>query len=80
MFVGNGMNSYWATVAHIDVQDGVLTVDGETRYSEHMPGLDNRGSWVREPRNGPVGRSKSAHRGIGLNTYTGRCPDPAGSW
>src|SRR5690606_35476861 len=48
VYVGNGKNSYWATVAHIDVQDGVLTVDGETRYSrfgsERMPGLDSSGT------------------------------------
>ncbi|NKT14153.1 stress protein [Rhodococcus hoagii] len=79
VYVGNGQDSYWATVAHIDVQDGVLTVDGETRYShrgsECMPVLDTAGNWVREPADGPVGRSKKAHRGIGLTKYTGRCPD-----
>lgn len=80
IYVGNGRNSYWATVAHIDVQDGVLTVDGETRYSrpgsERMPVLDAAGEWVQESADGPVGRSKKAHRGIGLTKYTGRCPDP----
>lgn len=79
VYVGNGKNSYWATVAHIDVQDGVLTVDGETRYSkagtEAMPVLDSAGNWVQEPSDGPVGRSKKANRGIGLTKYTGRCPD-----
>lgn len=79
VYVGNGQDSYWATVAHIDVQDGVLTVDGETRYShpgsERMPVLDTAGNWVRQPEDGPVGRSKKAHRGIGLTKYTGRCPD-----
>lgn len=74
--VGNGKNSFWATVAHIDVQDGVLTVDGETRYSrmlsERMPGLDTRGRWVQKPRGGPVGRSKRRH-GAGLSAYAGRC-------
>ncbi|MGW4482032.1 TerD family protein [Rhodococcus triatomae] len=79
VYVGNGQDSYWATIAHIDVQDGVLTVNGETRYShpgsEHMPVLDTAGNWVREPSDGPVGRSKKAHRGIGLTKYTGRCPD-----
>ncbi|MFI6432854.1 TerD family protein [Rhodococcus oryzae] len=78
-YVGNGNNSYWATVAHIDVQDGVLTVEGETRYSqpgsETMPVLDTAGNWVREPSDGPVGRSKKANRGTGLTKYTGRCPD-----
>ncbi|WP_137724525.1 TerD family protein [Prescottella subtropica] len=80
VYVGNGRDSYWATVAHIDVRDGVLTVDGETRYSlpgsERMPVLDRTGGWVQESADGPVGRSKKAHRGIGLTTYTGRCPDP----
>jgi len=79
--VGNGQNSYWATVAHIDVQDGVLTVDGETRYSmpgrESMPVLDTESNWVREALDGPVGRSKRANRGTGLNKYTGRCPSPS---
>jgi tellurite resistance protein TerA len=74
--VGNGKNSFWATVAHIDVQDGVLTVDGETRYSrmmsERMPGLDTKGRWVQKPRGGPRGRSKSRH-GTGLDAYSGRC-------
>ncbi|MEV0947272.1 TerD family protein [Rhodococcus sp. NPDC049939] len=78
VYVGNGRDSYWATIAHIDVQDGVLTVDGETRYShpgsERMPVLDTAGKWVQESSNGPVGRSKKAHRGIGLTNYTGRCP------
>ncbi|WP_213570960.1 hypothetical protein [Rhodococcus sp. USK13] len=84
VYVGNGQDSYWATIAHIDVQDGILTVDGETRYShpgsEHMPGLDTTGSWVREPQGGPVGRSKKANRGIGLTKYTGRCPTPTGKY
>ncbi len=79
VYVGNGQDSYWATVAHIDVQDGVLTVDGQTLYSrpgsERMPVLDTAGQWVREPSDGPVGRSKKAHRGVGLTKYTGRCPD-----
>ncbi len=79
VYVGNGQDSYWATVAHIDVQDGVLTVDGETRYgrrgSECMPVLDTSGNWVRDPADGPVGRSKKQNRGIGLTKYTGRCPD-----
>lgn len=74
--VGNGRNSFWATVAHIDVQDGVLTVDGETRYSrlfsELMPGLDTAGRWVQKPRGGPRGRSKSRN-GLGLSAYSGRC-------
>lgn len=78
--VGNGQDSYWATIAHIDVQDGILTVDGQTRYSvpgsEHMPGLDTSGNWVQEPPGGPVGRSKKANRGIGLTRYTGTCPPP----
>ena len=79
VYVGNGQDSYWATVAHIDVQDGVLTVDGETRYSrlgsECMPVLDSAGNWVRDASGGPVGRSKKKHRGIGLTKYTGRCPN-----
>jgi len=74
--VGNGKNSFWATVAHIDVQDGVLTVDGETRYSrmfsELMPGLDTAGRWVQKPKGGPRGRSKS-RSGTGLTAYSGRC-------
>ncbi|WP_280357890.1 TerD family protein [Nocardia otitidiscaviarum] len=78
--VGNGKNSFWATVAHIDVRDGILTVDGETRYSrifsEHMPGLDTAGNWVRSPKGGPVGRNKNGHSGLGLDRYAGRCPEP----
>jgi stress response protein SCP2 len=75
--VGNGRNSFWATVAHIDVRDGVLTVDGETRYSrffsERMPGLDTAGRWTAKPKGGPKGRSKKAH-GLGLDRYAGTCP------
>ncbi|WP_110797351.1 TerD family protein [Mycolicibacterium llatzerense] len=75
--VGNNKNSYWATVAHIDVQDGILTVDGTTRYStassENMPGLNTAGKWVRNPSGGPVGQSKQANRGKGLTRYSGRC-------
>lgn len=75
---GNSRNCYWATVAHIDVQDGVLTVDGKTRYSaahsESMPGLTTRGKWVREPVGGPIGQSKAANQGIGLTQYAGQCP------
>lgn len=78
VYVGNSKNSYWATVAHIDVQDGVLTVDGETRYSrigsEKMPGLDSNSKWVRSPADGPKGRSKKAFKGLGLNKYSGKCP------
>ncbi|WP_232668818.1 TerD family protein [Pseudonocardia sp. TRM90224] len=74
--VGNNKNSFWATVAHIDVQDGILTVDGETRYSrlfdERMPGLTTAGAWVRTPRGGPTGRSKSQF-GEGLTRYEGHC-------
>ncbi|WP_280218681.1 TerD family protein [Nocardia neocaledoniensis] len=77
--IGNGKNSFWATVAHIDVRDGILTVDGTTRYSrafsERMPVLDTAGAWVRSAKKGPVGRSKSSH-GLGLSHYAGRCPDP----
>lgn len=77
VYVGNNKNSYWATVAHIDVQDGILTVDGDTRYSarfnERMPGLDTAGKWVREPDGGPVGQSKSKNKGQGLNHYSGHC-------
>ncbi|MDJ0004793.1 TerD family protein [Rhodococcus fascians] len=77
VFVGNSKNSFWATVAHIDVQDGVLTVDGETRYSrigsEKMPGLDANSTWVRAPAGGPTGRSKKRNRGLGLDKYKGRC-------
>ena len=75
--VGNSRNSFWATVAHIDVQDGVLTVDGTTRYSrafdERMPGLTKAGKWVRGPAGGPTGRSKRRN-GLGLDRYNGRCP------
>ncbi|MBS9374325.1 TerD family protein [Rhodococcus sp. B50] len=78
VYVGNGKNSYWATVAHIDVQDGVLTVDGETRYSrfgsERMPGLDSSSNWVRAPKGGPTGRSKKRNNGLGLDRYSGACP------
>lgn len=74
--VGNGKNSYWATVASIDVVDGVLHVDGETRYSrsgsEHMPCLDSNGRWTRSMRGGPEGRSKSRY-GEGLDRYSGVC-------
>ncbi len=77
VYVGNDKNSYWATVAHIDVQDGILTVDGNTRYSsassEHMPGLDTAGNWVRTPKGGPVGQSKQQCHGQGLNRYSGQC-------
>ncbi|WP_189028528.1 TerD family protein [Nocardia rhizosphaerihabitans] len=77
--IGNGKNSFWATVAHIDVRDGILTVDGTTRYSrafsEKMPVLDTAGTWLRSAKNGPVGRSKSSN-GLGLSHYAGRCPDP----
>lgn len=77
VYVGNNKDSYWATVAHIDVQDGILTVDGDTRYSaptsERMPGLDTAGKWVREPNGGPVGQSKSGNRGQGLTRYSGHC-------
>lgn len=80
VYVGNSKNSFWATVAHIDVQDGVLTVDGETRYSrfgsERMPVLDTDGNWVRKAPDGPVGRSKKRNGGIGLTKHAGRCPDP----
>ena len=75
--VGNGRNSFWATVAHIDVQDGVLTVDGETRYSklfsERMPGLDTAGRWVAKPAGGPKGRSKKHNGGVGLDRFAGTC-------
>ena len=75
--VGNGRNSFWATVAHIDVRDGVLTVDGETRYSrlfsELMPGLDTAGRWVARPKGGPRGRSKKRNGGVGLDRYAGPC-------
>ncbi|MGV9720667.1 TerD family protein [Nocardia beijingensis] len=83
VYVGNSRNCYWATVAHIDVKDAVLTVDGKTRYStahsEWMPGLNTNGKWVREPRGGPIGRSKRKHNGIGLSHYAGRCPAPTRS-
>ena len=77
VYVGNSADSYWATVAHIDVLDGVLTVDGETRYSAHkseaMPGLSSTGAWVQEPSGGPVGRSKAKNHGQGLTLYSGLC-------
>jgi stress response protein SCP2 len=76
--VGNSKNSFWATVAHVDVRDGVLTVDGETRYSrafdERMPGLTTDGTWVRAPKGGPRGQSKR-RKGQGLDRYSGRCAD-----
>ncbi|MFF2083272.1 TerD family protein [Nocardia sp. NPDC058176] len=76
--IGNGKNSFWATVAHIDVREGILTVDGTVQYSrafsERMPVLDTAGNWVRSAKNGPVGRSKKSN-GLGLSTYSGRCPD-----
>ncbi|WP_278262240.1 TerD family protein [Nocardia sp. AG03] len=78
VLIGNGKNSFWATVAHIDVRDGILTVDGTTRYSrafsERMPVLDTGGNWVRSAKNGPVGRSKGKN-GLGLTRYSGTCPD-----
>ncbi|GGK35025.1 TerD family protein [Nocardia camponoti] len=78
VLIGNGKNSFWATVAHIDVQDGILTVDGTTRYSrafsEKMPVLDTRGEWQRSFKGGPTGRSKKAS-GLGLSHYEGRCPE-----
>lgn len=78
--VGSGDDRYWATVAHIDVKDGLLTVDGQTRYSEpfdeEMPGLDTAGNWVRSFAGGPVGQSKDEH-GTGLDRYSGVCPPPA---
>ena len=78
--VGNGEERYWATVAHIDVRDGVLTVDGETRYAppraEEMPGLDTAGNWVPAFEGGPVGQSKE-DEGAGLDRYSGMCPPPA---
>jgi hypothetical protein len=68
-------------VAHIDVQDGILTVDGTTRYSstksENMPGLDTAGNWVRTPKGGLVGQSKNANRGQGLDRYAGHCQPAA---
>lgn len=80
VYVGNNRNSYWATVAHIDVQDGILTVDGTTHYStgrtERMPGLDSAGRWVGQPADGPVGQSKKANNGQGLTHYDGKCPPP----
>ncbi|MFB7874220.1 TerD family protein [Nocardia sp. NPDC056064] len=79
VLIGNGKNSFWATVAHIDVREGILTVDGTTRYSrafsERMPVLDTTGAWVRSAKNGPVGRSKGKN-GLGLTRYAGTCPDP----
>ncbi|WP_336082386.1 TerD family protein [Nocardia sp. SSK8] len=79
VLIGNGKNSFWATVAHIDVRDGILTVDGTTRYSrafsERMPVLDTGGAWVRSAKNGPVGRSKGKN-GLGLTRYEGTCPNP----
>ncbi|KAF0846786.1 TerD family protein [Nocardia caishijiensis] len=79
VLIGNGKNSFWATVAHIDVRDGILTVDGTIRYSrafsERMPVLDTEGTWVRSAKNGPVGRSKGAN-GLGLTRYEGQCPAP----
>ncbi|EON30587.1 putative stress protein, vWFA superfamily [Gordonia terrae C-6] len=72
--VGNSKNSFWATVAHIDVQGGVLKVDGTTRYSkfffERMPTLDRTGKWVRSAKEAPTGRSKKAN-GSGLDRYHG---------
>ncbi len=73
--VGNNKNSYWATIAHVDVQDGILHVDGTTRYSramsETMPTLDRTGKWVRSARGAPTGRSKKRH-GEGLDAYRGK--------
>jgi tellurite resistance protein TerA len=77
--VGSGDDRFWATVAHIDVRDGLLTVDGETRYSEpfdeEMPGLDTAGNWVPSFEGGPVGQSKDEF-GAGLDRYSGTCPPP----
>lgn len=75
VYVGDGSESYWATVAHIDVVGGVLKVDGETRYSlpgsEMMPTLDRSGRWIQEVKTAPVGRSKNEY-GTGLDNYWGR--------
>lgn len=77
VLIGNGKNSFWATVAHIDVKDGILTVDGTIHYSrafsERMPVLDTAGNWVRSAKTGPVGRSKKKN-GTGLTHYAGQCP------
>lgn len=57
--IGNGKNSFLAIVAHIDVRDGILTVDGTVRYtrvfSERMPVLDTSGMWVRSSPNSLCG-------------------------
>ena len=75
VFVGNSRDSYWATVAHIDVDGGLLTVDGKTRYSdphsETMPTLNRKGEWVKAASCAPVGQSKSAN-GAGLDRYSGK--------
>lgn len=75
--VGNNKNAFWATIAMIDVENGILTVEGETRYSrafsEAMPGIDSAGKWVRAPKGGPRGRSKKRNKGQGLSHYSGRC-------
>jgi stress response protein SCP2 len=75
VYVGNDVDSYWATVAHIDVEGGVLTVDGATRYSEPgsetMPTLDRRGDWVAYAPEAPTGQSKKEH-GRGLDLYCGK--------
>lgn len=81
VFVGD-KNAFWATVAHIDVQNGVLTVDGTTRYSgrmsERMPGLDSAGNWVKNWPDGPSGQSKKSNDGQGLSRYHGRCQHAGG--
>lgn len=75
--VGNNKNAFWATIAMIDVENGILTVEGETRYSrafsEAMPGIDSKGKWVRAPKGGPHGQSKKRNKGQGLSHYFGRC-------
>lgn len=77
VYIGNNKNAFWVTVAHIDVQDGILTVDGETRYSgllsERMPCLDANGRWLKSPTDGPVGQSKKNNDGQGLTRYEGKC-------
>ncbi|NMO03248.1 TerD family protein [Gordonia sp. TBRC 11910] len=75
--VGNNKNAFWATIAMIDVENGILTVEGETQYSrafsEAMPGIDSNGKWVRAPKGGPRGQSKKRNKGQGLSHYRGRC-------
>lgn len=45
-----------------------------------MPELDTTGIWVREPANGPAGRSKERTAASDSPNTPGRCPTPTGMY